>query len=110
MEGGPLQPVTLSTQTTWIGRDPGCDIVVDNNAAMVSRRHAQVRAESDRFAIEDNKSFNGTLVNEQRISAPKPLYHDDRIQIGVGGPVLRFDSPSRKAPAGASLAGQRSMQ
>ena len=109
VEGGPVQPVTVSSQITWIGRDPGCDIVVDNNAAMVSRRHAQVRAESDRFVIEDNKSFNGTLVNEQRISAATPLYHNDLIRLGVGGPVLKFVSPESKAPKGASLAGQRAV-
>jgi ABC-type multidrug transport system ATPase subunit/pSer/pThr/pTyr-binding forkhead associated (FHA) protein len=76
---------------------------------MVSRRHAQIRFDGGDFIVEDNQSFNGTLVNDQRISAPTPLYDNDRITFGFGGPVLRFDAPSRSVPKGASLPGQRSI-
>lgn len=98
----------LNGGTIWFGRDPSCDVVFDL-AAMVSRRHAHIRFDGEEFIIEDNQSFNGTLVNDQRISAPTPLYHNDRITLGFGGPVLRFDSPSRAVPKGASLPGQRSI-
>ncbi len=76
---------------------------------MVSRKHAEIRRQNDSFTLNDNGSFNGTLVNEQRISTPTPLYHNDKIQLGMGGPVLRFTAPSLIAPEGASLAGQRSI-
>jgi ABC-type multidrug transport system ATPase subunit len=102
-------PHTLSSASTWIGRDPQCSIVIDSKAEMVSRKHAEIRIEGAEYVIEDNKSFNGTLVNDQRISAVTPLYHDDRITLGHGGPVLRFDSPARQAPKGASLSGQRAV-
>jgi hypothetical protein len=61
------------------------------------------------FVIKDNKSFNGTLINGQRISSTTPLYHKDEIQLGLGGPVLMFNAPGRVAPQGASLAAQRSV-
>lgn len=99
----------LSSGSTWLGRDPQCEVVIDSAAGMVSRKHAQVRFDGSDFVLEDNKSFNGTLVNEQRISAVTPLYHGDRIRLGVGGPVLRFDAPERAAPKGASLSGQRAV-
>ncbi len=95
--------------SVWLGREPNCDIVFDADAVMVSRRHAEIRRENGNFFIEDNGSFNGTLVNEQRISNPTPIYHKDEIQLGMGGPVLRFNAPSRVAPAGANIAGQRSI-
>ncbi len=110
IEGSQQQPpFQISAASTWIGREPQCSIVIDSQAEMVSRKHAEIRIEGSEYVIEDNKSFNGTLVNEQRISAVTPLYHDDRIRLGHGGPVLRFDSPGRAAPKGASLSGQRAV-
>ncbi len=103
------EPKVLSSASTWLGRDPSCDVVIAGTAAVVSRRHAEVRIEGGRYVIEDNKSFNGTLVNEQRITAVTPLYHDDEIRLGVGGPVIRFISPGATAPKGASLPGQRAV-
>lgn len=102
--------ILLNKPSIWLGRDPSCEVVFDANSATVSRKHVEIRLDGDSYLLVDNNSFNGTLVNEQRISATVPLYHDDEIQLGVGGPVLKFNSPSRKAPAGASLAGQRSIQ
>ncbi|HSK70760.1 MAG TPA: FHA domain-containing protein, partial [Pyrinomonadaceae bacterium] len=102
-------PYQISKDNIWLGRDPSGDIVFEASAVVVSRRHAQIRRENGSFIVEDNKSFNGTLVNGQRISTPTPLYHDDEIELGMGGPVLRFNSPSRVAPKGADLAGQRSI-
>src|SRR5690606_25225303 len=49
------------------------------------------------------------LVNEQRIAAPTELYHHDEVRFGMGGPVMRFNSPMRPAPLGSSLAGQRAV-
>lgn len=92
-----------------IGREPSCDISFPADKIMVSRKHAIIRLEGGKFILEDNGSFNGTYVNDQRIAAAVPLYHDDRIQLGIGGPTLRFNSPSRVAPEGSSLAGQRSV-
>jgi pSer/pThr/pTyr-binding forkhead associated (FHA) protein len=102
-------PFKLDKQSVWLGRDAACDVRTESSAAMVSRRHAEIRRESSGFVVYDNNSFNGTLINEQRISAPTPLYHEDRIQLGIGGPVLRFVAPALAAPKGANLAGQRSL-
>jgi ABC-type multidrug transport system, ATPase component len=101
--------VQLGQNAIWLGRDPSCDITFNAAVIMVSRKHAAIRFQDGGYVLEDNNSFNGTLVNGQRISAPTPLYDQDEVQLGVGGPVLRFVSPSRIAPLGASLAGQRSI-
>lgn len=102
-------PFRISKPQIWLGRDTSCDIVFDPDEVMVSRRHAQIIENNGVYLITDNNSFNGTLVNDVRISAQTPLYHDDEITLGMGGPVLRFNSPSRFAPKGASRAGQRAV-
>jgi hypothetical protein len=60
-------------------------------------RHAEIVFDGADFVVKDNKSFNGTLINGQRISATTPLYHDDQIQLGLGGPIIIFNSPGRIA-------------
>lgn len=116
------KPVVLSEKPLWVGRDPACDVVIEGIVGTVSRRHAQIRSEAGRFIVEDNKSFNGTLVNEKRITGMAVLSPDDQIRLGLGGPVLRFvmgdaapskpsvsATPERPAgapvrPSGASIA------
>ena len=108
--GEPSRPaLELGSNAVSVGRDPSCDISFSADKIMVSRKHAFIRLEGQKFILEDNGSFNGTFVNEQRIAAAVPLYHDDRIQFGIGGPVLCFNSPSRVALEGSNLAGQRSV-
>lgn len=102
-------PYRLTKETTSLGRDPHGDIVFEASAVVVSRRHAEIKRRNGQYILHDNNSFNGTLVNDQRISTPTPIYHRDRIQLGRGGPVLRFVSPSRIAPEGSGLTGQRSI-
>ena len=99
----------LTKPTVWLGRELECDVVFDASATVVSRKHAKIIRENDDLYLVDNQSFNGTLLNGQRIASSVPLFHNDQIQLGIGGPILRIDSPSRLAPAGASLAGQRSL-
>ncbi|HUF03976.1 MAG TPA: FHA domain-containing protein [Aridibacter sp.] len=95
--GGPKFKV--GSGETWLGRDPNCDVVIEASAVMVSRRHANITPQDVGFMIADNKSFNGTLVNGHRISTPTPLADGDTIQLGHGGPILKFSSEDAGVPA-----------
>lgn len=89
----------LKAENTLLGRDVSADIEVDAGAAVVSRRHAEVRHRADgAYVLFDLKSFNGTLLNQQLISQPEVLHHSDRIQLGAGGPILCFIDPSKPVP------------
>lgn len=99
--------IVLSKSEISFGRDTSCDVAFPATSVMVSRRHAVIRWDDDGFVVEDNGSFNGSYINDQRIAAATPLYHGDRVQFGIGGPVVRFDSPSQPVPIGAALAGDR---
>ncbi len=102
-------PVVLSAGTLSIGRDKTCEIVFPTDQVIVSRRHAVIRTEGSAIVIEDNESFNGTFINEQRITSATPLYNNDLIRLGISGPILRFDAPSKPAPPGADITSHRSI-
>ena len=106
---GKLERIQLTKDVTRLGREPGMEVTIEAAAAVVSRRHAEIQRREGQFMLVDLGSFNGTLLNDQRITSPTPLYNDDRIQLGMGGPILRFLDPSRPAPAGAQNTGQRSV-
>ena len=80
LQGGEATPYELTADATILGRHPDCTIQLDSN--MVSRKHAQVVREGDRYFVEDLGSGNGTFVNGKRIEERTLLEHDDRIDPG----------------------------
>ena len=98
--------VPLTGDAMLLGRDPASGVPIDAAAAVVSRRHAEIRRHDNQFILFDLNSFNGTLLNDQRITAPTRLYDGDRIQLGTGGPLQRFIDASQPPPTGAHQAGQ----
>jgi len=68
-----LQPKTL------VGRDPECDVSIDN--ALLSRKHAKIYIEGDHLRVVDLGSANGTFLNGKPIAEAKALPGDE----------LRFD-------------------
>ena len=91
--------IELNREVTRLGRDPDSEVVLDADAAVVSRRHAEIRKAGEQYAVTDLKSFNGTLVNGQRIAGTVTLFGGDQIQLGAGGPVVRVVDPAHPAPA-----------
>lgn len=89
------------------GRDPASTVSFAATDAMVSRNHAAVVRRGDSFFVEDRGSFNGTFLNEQRITAATPLTHGDRIRFGTGGPVAEFFAPAIHSSFENSLANER---
>jgi hypothetical protein len=64
---------------TTIGRSPDCGIFLDD--VTVSRKHAVLVREGDRWVIEDGGSLNGTFVNRKRVDRAE-LADGDEVQIG----------------------------
>jgi pSer/pThr/pTyr-binding forkhead associated (FHA) protein len=62
-----------------IGRDPGCDIQIDNIA--VSREHARIVKGPNDYLIEDLNSSNGIFINGRKINK-KFLKTGEEIMIG----------------------------
>ena len=72
--------VGLWQRENFIGRDDACLIVLAGGR--VSRRHARIDVSPGAAVVHDLGSKNGTLVNGERIAAPRALRDGDRIEIG----------------------------
>jgi pSer/pThr/pTyr-binding forkhead associated (FHA) protein len=69
----------LDREVTTIGRDPASDVFLDD--VTVSRRHAEVRRQGDRYFIHDAGSLNGTYVHRIRVDGTQ-LADGDDLQFG----------------------------
>jgi hypothetical protein len=82
-----------------IGRaDPTCDVFpeidltpIGGEKDGVSRQHARLRRDRDRFTIEDLKSVNFTFLNKQRLDAFAPTQIKSGDEVRLGRVVLRFE-------------------
>src|SRR5207249_285763 len=81
-----------------VGRSTEADIVVPN--ALVSRKHARVSWDGQRYVVEDLGTRNGTLVNREQITAPHPLKDGDEIVLP--GLVIVFRSSDETMMIGAT--------
>jgi predicted component of type VI protein secretion system len=89
LKGREMKRFKIGKTVLTIGRDPDNDVVIENPG--VSRRHATLRFENERFLIHDEASANGILVNDVRVQE-ESLMPGDRI--GLGKFVLRFEDSS----------------
>lgn len=58
-------PIEIASDRTLLGRDPSADIVV--NDPSVSRRHAIIERRPEGWAVFDQRSANGTWLDNQRV-------------------------------------------
>jgi len=81
---------TFDRNLIQIGTAPGCALhfraVKDSG---VSPHHAQIRFENCEFLLTDLGSAAGTFVNGRRVTEVI-LQNGDIIEVGQGGPKLRF--------------------
>jgi pSer/pThr/pTyr-binding forkhead associated (FHA) protein len=82
-------------QSLYLGRGPECDVRFDAELElMVSRSHAVLEwttREPRTFSLTDLLSRNGSFINGQKLNGVRELKTGDEIQLGVSGPVLRFE-------------------
>jgi len=71
--------ISMNEGPVLIGRQTGASLRIRN--AAVSRRHALIERDGDRFIINDLESRNGTFVNDLPVKRCE-LHHGDRVQIG----------------------------
>jgi ABC transport system ATP-binding/permease protein len=108
--------VPLARDEYLIGR--GEDNTVRLTERNISRRHARIARESERWVVFDAGSYNGCYVNGARVSQRQDLRHGDLVQLGdyrlelVDEQVVEatpvFDSKATvpAAPRSSTLLGQ----
>ena len=88
-EGTPDEfQIELTKNETTLGREPACDIQV--NDPLSSRLHAVIYFRADGYEIEDQNSSNGTFVNEMEVTIG-PVVDGDLIRIGNTTLLLKTD-------------------
>jgi uncharacterized ubiquitin-like protein YukD len=96
----------LGSKITQIGRnDPksGTFVEIDlsslaTDPKAISRRHAHIKQEGDRFYLADVGSTNGTKLNGVRIPTDewKPVWDGDIIEFGRNAVQLTFQGGGKK--------------
>ncbi len=87
--------ISMNEGPVLIGRQAGATLKISN--ASVSRRHALIEKEGDKFIIADLGSRNGTFVNDVPVKR-RELQHGDRVKIGESQFFFLFedsDEPAR---------------
>ncbi len=86
--GGRERTVALPPAGVTVGKDPACDVVVDD--PFVSARHVRIEARGPRWRLSDLGSTNGTFLAGARVAqAELPL----GVSIAVGDAELVLEPP-----------------
>ena len=86
--------IPINASSVIAGNSDAVDIKLQNR--FVSRRHFQVRFDSDVFYISDLGSTNGTYLNGSRLDPNQEqiLRDGDRVGLGVDEVLLIFSGPA----------------
>ncbi|OQX20458.1 MAG: hypothetical protein BWK76_01285 [Desulfobulbaceae bacterium A2] len=76
------------SEVVTFGRHPDCHVVFPEDLRGISRRHAEIRREGNRFLLRDT-STNGTQINGQQLKETI-LKSGDVLIFGPGGPKISF--------------------
>lgn len=82
LNGRPLKSYVFDKEVVIVGRDPECDVVLDNIG--VSRHHVQFElSPTGYYVVTDLGSANGTVFNDQPLTRDF-IYNNARDVIQVG--------------------------
>lgn len=90
-------PIDVTGERTLLGRDPSADLVV--NDPSVSRRHALIERRAEGFVVLDQRSANGTFVNNQRVEQAL-LQGGQQLRLGAVAFEVRLPVTTAAATAG----------
>src|SRR5437016_1742164 len=83
--------IVLQQDITTLGRSQVCSVVIP--APTISRLHARVERQHDRYMLFDAGSANGTFLNRQRIARGQRLAPGDEIWLGSSAVSFCFAGP-----------------
>lgn len=79
LKGRTLRNIRIHKAVTIIGRDPTCEVFIDNPS--VSRAHARIEMQGEQFVLFDQGSANGSFVNGTKVRR-HTLADGDDIHVG----------------------------
>lgn len=76
-----------------VGREPTCEIHIDNLG--ISRQHCQFSTRGEAFVVQDLGSSNGTFVNGRKITEH---FLNDGDEVVIGKYTLKFKNEFQSSP------------
>ena len=86
-----------------IGRDGNCQVRFDESFSTVSRRHAAIIKDGDRWKLVQLSKTNSTFLNGRPVDTEWYLQNGDEIQLSIGGPKIGFIVPAGKQSLVSSI-------
>lgn len=86
-----------------LGRGNDCQVRFDDSFQTVSRRHAAIVKDGERWKLVHLSTTNSTLVNDTPVTTEKYLENGDEIQLSIGGPRMGFIVPVGKQSLVSSI-------
>lgn len=78
--GSEIEPGYLNLQMVLVGRDPASDVHLDDPT--ISARHARISFHHSQWWLEDLRSRNGTLLNQEAVTEPMVITDGDHLRCG----------------------------
>src|SRR5215212_5510737 len=88
---GAEERIKLAQDLTTLGRSDSCAVVIA--LPVISRLHARIELQHDRYLLFDAGSANGTYLNGERLEHERQLSTADTIWIGSDEVALSFSDP-----------------
>lgn len=85
--------LTFTSDYVELGRSPKCAMSFSEADGTVSRRHAAIINENNKYLIRNLSGLNPTLVNGRPVANEWYLENGDEIQLSMEGPRLGFLAP-----------------
>jgi CheY-like chemotaxis protein len=80
LEAGDLnQSLAITRFPTVVGRSSACECQI--NHPLISRRHCVFDLRDGEIWVQDLGSLNGTFLNGERVSGPRPIHDGDRLDL-----------------------------
>ncbi len=86
-----------------IGRDSKCQVRFDESMETVSRHHAAIVKDGEKWKLVQLSKTNSTLLNGQKVEKEWYLKNGDEIQIAINGPRIGFIVPEGKQSLVSSI-------
>lgn len=92
-----------------LGRDPKCQVRFGDDMPTVSRRHASIAADGDKWVITQLSKSNQTLVNGGSVADQRYLQSGDELQLSPDGPKIGFIVPANNTVKSIGLSKRLSL-
>jgi CheY-like chemotaxis protein len=80
LDGSDLnQSIAITRFPAVVGRSSGCECQI--NHPLISRRHCVFDLRDGEIWVQDLGSLNGTFLNGERVSGPRPIHDGDRLDL-----------------------------